>query len=139
MNAIGGRVGGARFASMKKQWIGAFLAVAFLSAMMPSAGHAAAPSWSTAVNGNWDDTTKWSLGAKPVAADTVTFNAATFNGNETIYLNGNQAATSLIFANTGTTGLLGGISGTPANNTLYSAGGHLYWRDGSGTDHQLDH
>ena len=87
--------------------------------------HAAAPNWSTAVSGTWDDTARWSTSAKPVSGDSVTFNAAGNNGAETIYLNGNQAALSLTFSNTGTTTLLGGISGSPTNNTLTLSGGTL--------------
>lgn len=87
--------------------------------------HAAAPNWNTAVSGNWTDTALWSTAAVPVAGDTVTFNAAAQNGPELIYLNGNQAAASVTFANTGSTGLLGGISGTPANNTLALTAGMI--------------
>lgn len=85
--------------------------------------HAAAPNWNTAVSGNWTDTLLWSTAAVPVAGDTVTFNAAAQNGAELIYLDGNQAAASLTFSNTGTTGILGGTSVTAAANSLTLSAG----------------
>ena len=116
---------------MKKQLIGT-LAALLLGAMLPGVSNAAAPNWSTAGSGNWTDTARWSTSLKPVAADTVTFNAAGQNGAETIYLNGNQAATSLTFANTGITTLLGGTASTSANNTLTIGNGGIILNSGAG-------
>jgi autotransporter-associated beta strand protein len=84
---------------------------------------AAAASWQTAGDGNWTDTVNWTTGTVPTTGDTVTFNASGVNANENIFLNGNQAADSLTFTNTGTTTLLGGTSGVPASNTLTTGTG----------------
>jgi fibronectin-binding autotransporter adhesin len=81
--------------------------------------------WNTG-DGNWSDVANWwttvggttLVGSVPTTGQTAFFNGTGVNGNQIVYLDGNQAASSLTFANTGTTTLLGGVSGTPANNTL---------------------
>lgn len=112
----------------KALWLAAVasaLAGAFNSA------EAAAPNWKTAGDGNWTDTAKWST-ALTGATDTITFNASGQNLAETIYLNGNQTAASLTFSNTGTTKLLGGVSGTPAVNTFTLGSGGITLNAGAG-------
>ncbi|MEO5915967.1 MAG: autotransporter-associated beta strand repeat-containing protein [Luteolibacter sp.] len=84
-------------------------------------GEAATLSWRTAADGNWSDSANWSS-IVPLITDTAQFNLAAINGNETIYLNGNQGSAGLIFANTGTTTLLGGASGSPVANVLALTG-----------------
>ncbi len=78
-------------------------------------------SWKLAVSGNWGDAANWST-IVPLATDSAQFNLAGVNGSETVYLNGNQAAVALTFANTGATSLLGGASGSAANNVLALTG-----------------
>ena len=105
--------------------------VAILSPLaMISSQAAAASVWWDTTDGNWDTAGNWWTTAtgtvaasKPVAGDTVTFNGTGVNGVETIYLNGNQAAATLTFANSSSTTLLGGNSATPANNTLTLSAG----------------
>ena len=93
------------------------IALAFSSTEDPA--HATAQTWKTGgTSGNWNDGTKWTSGNAPATTDTVTFNATSQNGAETIYLNGGQTIAGMTFANTGTTSLLGGVSGTAAANTL---------------------
>ena len=100
-------------------------------------------SWTTAANGNWNDSTNWTVisGAGttfPVAGDTATFNASGMNGAETVYLGqttsrGQEMPASLTFANTGTTMLVGGISGTGVLNILtLSGGGGITLNTGAG-------
>jgi len=74
-------------------------------------------------DGEWSTAANWTPANVPVAADVVTFNAVGVNGNQIVYLNGNPAATSLIFDNTGTTTLLGGTLATPAANVLTLSAG----------------
>jgi hypothetical protein len=76
-----------------------FLAL-FLLALAPTASHAAPISWAAAVNGNWNDPTKWSPPQVPVAGDQV---AITVSGTYTVTLNVNASVDSLV---------LGGASGT---------------------------
>src|SRR5262249_5118930 len=65
----------------------------------------------------WTDAINWTPNsAFPVAGDTATFNFAGANGTDTIFLNGNQAAASLTFSNTGTTTLSTGPAAGPMVN-----------------------
>src|SRR5258706_8081898 len=73
----------------------------------------AVASWSTASGATTPDPA-----AVPGASDVPAFNITTVNAAQTVYLNGARSANSLAFTNTSTTTLLGGISGTPAVNTL---------------------
>jgi len=97
------------------------------------ATHAALFYWD-GNSGNWDDLTKWSTdlagttdpAARPLASASDTLNFNTTPGNtatSTLYLNGNRGASSIVgtmnFNTSGATTLMGGISGTPANNNLY--------------------
>ncbi|HZZ44414.1 MAG TPA: autotransporter-associated beta strand repeat-containing protein [Tepidisphaeraceae bacterium] len=71
-------------------------------------------SWTGNATGNWTDAVNWSPNTgTPVAGDTATFNTDGINAAETIFLNGNQAASSLTFNNTGTTTISTGVSGSP--------------------------
>ena len=82
---------------------------------------AATQTWKTAANGNWNDASSWTS-IVPLVTDSAQFNAAGVNGPETVYLNGNQGVSAVIFANTGATVLLGGTSGGPVNNVLALTG-----------------
>jgi|GEM_PF-829429 len=84
---------------------------------------AAARAWNVVGDGEWGVAGNWTPATVPVAADVITFNAAGVNGNQLVYLAGARAATSLVFDNTGTTGLLGGTSGVPAADVLTLSGG----------------
>ena len=108
----------------------AALLAAFVVAGSASSAVAASGWWNT-TDGNWTDVARWwttaggttAVSAVPGAGQTATFNGTGVNGAETIYLNGNQAASSLTFGNTGTTTILGGASATPAVHTLTLSGG----------------
>ncbi len=78
---------------------------------------AASDSW-LGIDGDWSDTTKWSLGGLvPTVGETATFNGAGINTNTTVYLSGSRVlnAGTLVVRNTGTTTFL--------SSTLANAGG----------------
>jgi autotransporter-associated beta strand protein len=85
-------------------------------------------NWSTANNATTPDP-----GAAVTSLDDALFNISTANLNEAVFLNGDQAARSLTFLNTGTTSFFGGVSGTPANNTLTIGTGGVIATLGAGT------
>ena len=93
---------------------------------------AAIQTWKTATSGNWSDAASWTSGSVPLATDSPQFNTTGANGPESVYLNGNQSAAGLTFANTGATTLLGGSSGSPANNVL-ALTGSITVNSGAGT------
>jgi fibronectin-binding autotransporter adhesin len=88
-------------------------------------------------SGNWNDLTKWSTDlaglidptAAPLAtvSDTLIFNTTPgAASNSTVFLNGNRGTSAILatlnFNATGATTILGGVSGTAANNDLFTAG-----------------
>jgi hypothetical protein len=111
-------------------------ALAMLSLLAIRSADAEIIYWNgTASPGNvWSDTNAWSTTtgavtpppiAPPGASDDVVFNISTDNENETVRLNGAQSALSILFRSTGTTTLLGGTNGTPADNTLTIGSGGI--------------
>jgi autotransporter-associated beta strand protein len=81
------------------------------------------------ITGGWNTAANWSTdpvlatpdpASFPVAADLAFFNISSVNAAEVISLNAAQAATGLVFSNTGTTGLQGG--GTNQVLTLGTSG-----------------
>ncbi|MFZ4776069.1 MAG: beta strand repeat-containing protein, partial [Terrimicrobiaceae bacterium] len=100
----------------------AALLVCLFAGLLASQSFGTAISWNIAGDGNWSSNSSWTPASKPVSGDVVTFNNAGVNANETVYFGGNQTAASLVFSNTGTTTLLGGVSGTPANQFLTTNG-----------------
>ena len=113
---------------MKKHHCNIFLSHLLQSGIIAAAAvglahtsQAATQTWKTAANGNWNDAASWTS-IVPLVTDSAQFNATGANGPETVYLNGNQGASALTFANTGTTLLLGGASGAPANSVLALTG-----------------
>lgn len=105
----------------------AFAAISFFMAL--PVAHADNGWWNT-TTGTWSDATKWwttaagstLVTAVPTTGQTATFNGTGVNGDQTIYLDGNRAVSSLVFANSGATTLLGGVAATPASNTLTLGG-----------------
>ena len=97
-------------------------------------------TWSTGANWSTNSTSGGPTGTVPgsvVSADVVVFNQSSVNGNELIYLNGNRPSVvgsiaAMTFANTGTTGLLGGTSGTPAANSLTLGASGITVNSGAG-------
>ncbi len=95
-------------------------------------------SWTTAASGNWNASpSNWTPTSGPgttfpVAGDTATFNATGVNGAETVFLNGNEAAASLTFANTGATTISTGVSGTQVNNQSLTLTGGVTINSGAG-------
>ena len=97
--------------------------------------------WNNNTSGDWDSTTNWwttaggttTVGTMPGLADSATFNGTGVTGAETVYLNGAQSIGTLNFNNSGTTTLLGGISGTPAVNALTLGAGGINVSNGTGT------
>jgi autotransporter-associated beta strand protein len=81
--------------------------------------------WNTA-DGDWSNTANWwttvggldNVTAVPTTGQTATLNGTGVNGDQTVYLDGARSVSSLTFANTGTSTLLGGTSGSPASNIL---------------------
>lgn len=106
--------------------------IAAVAASLPHAEAQTTANWSTAGNGNWTDTARWSTGATPNSGNDVFLNAAGANGNQTVYLAGNQNANSITFQNTGITNLQGGTSTTAANNTLTIGSGGILVSAGAG-------
>ena len=80
----------------------------------------AANGWWNTTDGNWDDVNNWwtstagttIVGSVPTTGQTIQFNGTGVNGNQTVYLNGDRAGSTLTFSNTGSTTLLGGIDDT---------------------------
>ena len=107
------------------RWCGlSFVALILALCVYPAA--AATLFWDGSGN-SWSAVGSWSTSftattpdplAVPGFADTALFNIGTVNSAQTIYLGGNQAASSLIFSNTSPTTFLGGSAGSPAVNTL---------------------
>jgi autotransporter-associated beta strand protein len=101
-------------------------------------------SWTTAVSGNWNDSTKWTPTSGPgttfpAAGDTATFNAVGAGGAEVISLGqaasrGTESAGSVNFANAGTTALQGGVNGGSGifNILVLSGGGGITVNAGAG-------
>jgi len=97
--------------------------------------------WDGTNNALWSDITAWSTSssavtpnpvAAPGSADDVWFNISTVNGARTAYLNGNQAANSLTFRNTGSTSLLSGAAANSGVQTLALGGGGVTVNSGAG-------
>ncbi len=109
--------------------------IASTAIVLAHPAHAASYYWNTA-NGTWTSNASWSnnatsggtTGVLPGAADNVTFNQSSVNGNQTIGLGANQTTTGITFANTGTTLLQGG----GANQTLTIGTGGLTVNSGAG-------
>lgn len=98
----------------------------------------AAPLYWDGGNGGWDSVTSWSTAsgattpdpaAVPGIGDDVTFNITGANAAETINLNADQSAGSIVFRSTGTTALQGG--GT--NRSLTIGAGGITVNSGTGT------
>ena len=111
-----------------------FLRSAALAAITLAASASSAfavNGWWNTTDGNWDNVNNWwttvggttIVGSVPTAGQTIVFNGTGVNGNQNVYLNGNRAGSTLTFTNTGVTSLVGGIAGTPANDTLTLSGG----------------
>ena len=75
--------------------------------------------WTTTGDGEWSNSARWTPSGVPSTTnDSVTFNAAGQNGDETVYLDGIRTNASMIFTNTGLTTLLGGTFGLPVSQTV---------------------
>ena len=92
--------------------------VAMLALLPAISAHAVTCTWSSAGDGNWDDTSKWTGSVVPNTSGTATFNVTGVNGPENIYLNGDQSISTILINNTGATTFLGGASGSVASNKL---------------------
>lgn len=90
--------------------------------------------WWDGTTGNWDTVSNWSSdvdgttdpAARPLASASDVLNFNTTPGNaasSTLYLNGSRGSSGILatmnFNTSGATTLLGGVSGTPANNDLF--------------------
>jgi autotransporter-associated beta strand protein len=89
------------------------------SALALSNAASAADIYWDGITGGWDAVANWSTASgattpDPVAVpgilDNAIFNITTANGNEVVGLNASQSALGLIFNNTGTTALEGGVA-----------------------------
>lgn len=106
----------------------AIVIAAWISAALPIAR--ADNGWWNTTTGTWTNTASWwttaagttLVTAVPTTGQTATFNGNGVNGGQAIYLDGNRAVSALVFANTGSTTLLGGVAATPASNTLTLGG-----------------
>jgi hypothetical protein len=112
--------------------IALFSILAFFATDFPV--RAATLYWDGVNNALWSLNTNWSTASNattpdpasaPNLGDSVTFNISSVNANEGIYLNGDQSALSLIFANTGTTTLFGGAPGSLLPQTLTVGSGGI--------------
>ncbi len=113
--------------------------LAFFATDLPAQ---AAPLYWDGVNNNvWNLPGNWSASSSGVASDplvspgsldSVQFNISTVHLAETVFLNGNQRAQSLIFANMGATTLSGGVSGVGVSNILSLGSGGLTLNAGAG-------
>jgi hypothetical protein len=89
----------------------------------------------------WSATTSWSIdgtattpnpAAIPGILDDVVFGITSIATPQTVYLDGNQSALSLLFRATTASTLLGGTLATPANNTLTIGTGGITVDAGAG-------
>ena len=116
------------------------LALAFVAALVTIKAQADTIYW----NGEglpWSATTSWSTdgtatapnpAAVPGILDDVVFGIDGIATPQTVYLDGNQSALSLLFRATTASTLLGGTLATPANNTLTVGTGGITVDAGAG-------
>ena len=114
---------------------------AALALAIPGAALGDTIYWDGTANALWSDATAWSTSSSattpnpaspPGLADDVWFNISNVNGARTAYLNGNQAANSLTFRNTGSTALLSGAAANSGIQTLSLGGGGVAVNSGAG-------